>query len=100
MVMTYDALDKYVSKIIHIDSEKNGYGSDYIFHIRYKYPHEKEWTEENILLEFEGFDKGTDESYAWSYDWNEGQSLCEVLGFIRIENVDVPPLPSTTTSTS
>ena len=92
MVTTLHFFEKTLNELIHIDSEKYGYGADYIIHLRYRYRGERKWSEDNELLLFRSFDHDEDERYEWQNDWWEGQEEIELLGFIRIENVEVPNL--------
>lgn len=92
VTMTPNFFTKELNRIIHIDSEKYGYGADYIIHLRYRYRNERKWQESNELLLFRSFDYDEDEQYEWNNDWWEGQQELELLGIIRIENVTVPDL--------
>ena len=60
---------------------------DKIVSIRYKYLHEKEWTQSNEVLEV---DMSADGYYVWLNDWDEGQEDVEILGCISVSDIDVP----------
>ena len=60
--------------------------TDYIVKLAYKYDWEKEYTIENEYLEYDG----NQDVWVWLHDWNEGQTDVEVLGYIDIDDVDVP----------
>jgi hypothetical protein len=55
--------------------------------IRYKYSHEKEWTQSNEVLEVELSVEGY---YVWLNDWDEGQQDIEILGCVPISEINVP----------
>ena len=63
--------------------EKEEYRTDYIVQLKYKYGWEKEYTIENVYLEYEA----KNDCWVWLYDWNEGQEEAEVLRYVSIENV-------------
>lgn len=77
--MTIEELFKIIDERIY----KPGH---YLVHLRQRYSDEKEWTEYNILLEFDQFSCG----YVWDWDFNEGQEFVEVLGFIDTDDLEVP----------
>ena len=60
--------------------------TDYIVLLKYKYDWEKEYTVENEYLEYDG----NHDEWVWLNDWNEGQTDVEVLGYIDIDEVEVP----------
>jgi len=60
---------------------------DKIVSIRYKYLHEKEWTQSNEVLEV---DMSADGYYVWLNDWYEGQEDVEILGCIPVSDINVP----------
>ena len=60
--------------------------TDYIVKLAYKYDWEKEYTVENQYLEYDG----NQDAWVWLNDWNEGQTDVEVLGYIDIDEVEVP----------
>lgn len=91
-VMTLHFFEKELNRLIHIDSEKYGYGADYIIRLRYRYHGEHKWTEDNELLLFRSFDNDEDERYEWQHDWWEGQEELVLLGIIRVEDVKVPQM--------
>lgn len=62
---------------------------DKIVRLRYKYSWEKEWTYSNELLLVD-FNTRQRLPYIWCNDWNEGQEEVEVLGYIDIDEVEVP----------
>lgn len=62
--------------------------TDYIVKLRYRYGWEKEWTVSNEILEYYADSKS--ENYIWLNDWFEGQQWVEIMGFMPIEDVDVP----------
>ena len=79
---TYLCLDEF------FDIIKTMPCTDYIVKLRYRYGHEKEWTVSNEILEYYADSKG--ENYIWLNDWFEGQQWVEIMGFMPIEDVDVP----------
>lgn len=72
---------------------------DYIVKIRYKYDWEKEWTVENEILEYYPssipIDR-IDDNYVWLNDWFEGQQWVEIMGFMPLDEVEVPLWSKTT----
>lgn len=60
--------------------------NDYIVRLAYKYNWEKEYTVSNEILEYDG----EHDYYIWLNDWDEGQQDVKVLGYICIDEVDVP----------
>lgn len=60
--------------------------NDYIVRLRQRYDWQEDWEYFNILLEY----NGNNDEYIWSWDYNEGQQHVEVLGYICIDEVDVP----------
>ena len=65
---------------------KNGcFRGDAVVHLAYKYDFEDEYTVSNQLLMCE-----PDGTYCWEYDWNEGQTDVKVLGFVFVDDVEVP----------
>lgn len=60
--------------------------NDYIVLLAYKYDWEKEYMVSNEILEY----YGTRDEYVWLNDWNEGQQDVKVLGFINVDEVEVP----------
>ena len=61
--------------------------SDMIVRLAYKYDHEKEYTYSNEILTVEWPNYDT---YIWEHDWDEGQQNVWVLGYILVEDVEVP----------
>lgn len=59
---------------------------DKIVSIKYKYSHEKEWTQSNEILEVDPY---CEEVYVWLNDWNEGQQDIEILGCIPVSDINV-----------
>lgn len=68
--------------------EKLDYYEDVIVEIAYKYDWENEYTIENQYLEYDG-NVG---DWVWLHDWDEGQQNVEVLGYIRMQDVDIPKI--------
>ena len=64
--------------------------NDLIVRIAYKYDHEKEYTITNEILTH---DYPTD-TYIWENDWDEGQQDVYVLGFVKVEDIDIPGFKS------
>ena len=64
--------------------------NDLIVRVAYKYDHEKEYTITNEILTH---DYPTD-TYIWENDWNEGQQDVYILGFIKVEDIDIPGFKS------
>ena len=60
---------------------------DKIVSIKYKYSHEKEWTQSNEILEV---DLSYEDVYVWLNDWDEGQQDIEILGCISVSDINVP----------
>lgn len=60
--------------------------TDYIVCLKYKYDWEKEYTIENEYLQYDG----NHDDWVWLHDWNEGQTDVEVLGYIDIDELEVP----------
>ena len=60
---------------------------DKLVSMRYKYSHERKWTQSNEVLEV---DMSVDGNYVWLNDWDEGQEDVEILGCIPISDIDVP----------
>lgn len=60
---------------------------DKIVSIKYKYSHEKEWTQSNEILEV---DLSYEDVYVWLDDWDEGQQDIEILGCISVSDINVP----------
>lgn len=58
----------------------------YLVHMRERYAHEKEWQDFNILF---CFNQDTCK-YEWEWDFWEGQEYVEVLGFIDLDDIEVP----------
>lgn len=77
---------KELFKAIEQDCWKRECYDDYLVRVRYKYKWETEWTYGNEYLEF----NGNDFDWVWLKDWNEGQEDVEFLGFIAVDDVDVP----------
>lgn len=73
----YDMLDDYQT-----------YGKYFlesmIVKLKYKYDHDKEWTIENVVLEFDG----NKFEYCWLNDWDEGQQQKFVIGWILLSDVN------------
>ena len=80
--MNNDALIKAIEE----DCVKREYYDDYIVRVRYKYSFEEKWTYSNEYLEYDG-----PAGWCWIYDWYEGQQDVEFLGFMAIEDIDIPP---------
>ena len=55
--------------------------SDYIVRLKYKADYEKKYRYSNEILIFE------DHDYIWLYDWNEGETDIEVIGFVDVDDV-------------
>lgn len=62
--------------------------TDYIVKLAYKYDWEKEYTVENEYLQYDD----RHDQWVWLHDWNEGQEDVHVLGYVSIDDVDVPEL--------
>ena len=60
---------------------------DKIVSIKYKYSHEKEWTQSNEILEV---GLSYEDVYVWLNDWDEGQQDIEILGCIPVSDINVP----------
>ena len=60
--------------------------TDYIVCLKYKYDWEKEYIIENEYLQYDG----NRDEWVWLHDWNEGQTDVEVLGYIDIDELEVP----------
>lgn len=74
--MFYDMLDN--------DIYNDFFAETIIVKLRYKYDHEKEWTESNEILEA-NFDKY--DCWTWENDWDEGQQQKYVIGWIPLSEV-------------
>lgn len=59
---------------------------DLIVRVARRYNHEKEYTITNEILTH---DYPTD-TYIWENDWDEGQQHIYILGFIKVEDIDIP----------
>lgn len=59
--------------------------TDYVVRLRYKYDWEKNYTTSNEYLQYDSRDE-----WVWLNDWNEGQTDVEVLGYIALDEVEVP----------
>ena len=64
--------------------------NDLIVRVAYKYSHEKEYTITNEILTH---DYPTN-TYIWENDWDEGQQDVYVLGFAKVEDIDIPGFKS------
>ena len=62
---------------------KEEYRTDYIVQLKYKYPWEKEYTVENVYLQYEA----NHDCWSWLYDWDEGYDDVEVLKYVSIDDV-------------
>lgn len=69
---------------IEEDCAKRKCYDDYLVRVRYKYKWEIRWRYSNEYLEFNGI------NWCWLNDWNEGQEYVEFLGFIAVDDIDVP----------
>lgn len=78
--------EDYLMMLIEKDVEERGVYSDYLVRLRYKHYSEKEWTYTNEYLEFNA---GYME-WCWLNDWYEGQQDIEFLGFIAVDDIEVP----------
>lgn len=83
-------------KAIEEDCMKRECYGDYIVRVRYKYEWETKWRYSNEYLEFDWMCCG----WCWLDDWNEGQQDVEFLGFIAVDDIEVPAIPSDDTSHS
>lgn len=73
-------------KAIEEDCLKHHCYSDYIVRVRYKYEWVSKWIYSNEYLEWEG----NTGDWCWLKDWNEGQEDVEFLGFISVDDIEVP----------
>lgn len=55
-----------------------------IVKLKYKYDHDKEWTIDNVVMEFDA----SKFEYCWMNDWDEGQQYKYVIGWIPLSDVD------------
>ena len=65
---------------------------EYIVRLKYKYDWETEYTYSNELI----LDNGRGDWY-WQNDWDEGQTDVEVVGFMAVDDVAVPPISKSRT---
>ena len=54
-----------------------------IVQLKYKYDHDREWTIENVVMEFDG----SRFEYCWLNDWDEGQQQKFVTGWIKLSDI-------------
>lgn len=74
--MTYEELNARLSELEP---------DDYIVRVRYKYNHEMAWIEENEILTY----NGGEDRFEWENDWHEGQERVELVGWIKVRDVEV-----------
>lgn len=60
--------------------------SDKVVRLRYKWFAGDEWQYENELLCY----NGNIDDYEWENDWDEGQEFVEVVGFLALDQVNIP----------
>lgn len=58
--------------------------TDYIVKVRFKDHKDEPWTVLNEILTAEGA------HWIWEYDWMDATYEAEVIGWIRVEDVEVP----------
>ena len=75
-----------LKELFKIIDDRNYKPAHYLVHLRERYSWDKNWTEYNVLLEWDCDMCG----YIWDWDFNEGQEFVEVLGFIDLDDVRVP----------
>ena len=59
--------------------------SYYIVRLRYKYSWENSYTISNEIYYFDG----NEGCWCWFNDWNEGQDIVEVVGYVADEDIIV-----------
>ena len=69
---------------------QEGEACDYIVRIRLKYDHEKVAREINQILIFEPSNLPDGIDFTWLNDWYEGEEDVEVVGYIKVPEIEVP----------
>lgn len=59
---------------------------DYVVCIQLKYPWEKCYRITHEILEADN------DHYVWLNDWDEGETDVTIMGFIPVDDIEVPPM--------
>ena len=73
-------MDKFIELLKHLPI------SDKIVRIRYKWSAGDDWMYDNEFLCY----NGNMDCYEWENDWDEGQEYVEVVGFLALDQVQIP----------
>lgn len=79
------SLDEFYTKIEEID--KNDYVTDYLVSLRLKFGENDEW---DYLQELYLVSNRSPNFHEWMNDWWEGQKFVEILGFVNLDEIEVP----------